>query len=146
MASPAQLAANRRNALHSTGPRTNTGKSRSRGNAFKHGLRASLERNASIVEEVEALAADIARLTKKQRETVHPIAEQQTKIMRIQQTRAKIINRYIERLVRDDPESFNSQARVAMASAAAVSEIAPLEDYERRALSRLRKALRIFEE
>jgi plasmid stabilization system protein ParE len=144
MASPAQIAANRRNATHSTGPRSATGKARSRGNALKHGLRAPLDRNASIVEDVEALMTDIARLVKKPREAVRHIAEQQIKIMRVQQTRTDIINRYLERLARDDPEGFDSQARVAMAIAAATPEIAALEDYERREVSKLRKALTIL--
>ena len=144
MASPAQIAANRRNATHSTGPRSATGKARSRGNALKHGLRAPLDRNASIVEEVQALMADIARLVKKPRESVRHIAEQQIKIMRVQQTRTDIINRYLEQLARDDPEGFDSQARVAMAIAAATPEIAALEDYERREVSKLRKALTIL--
>lgn len=40
MASRRQIAANRRNAQKSTGPRTSAGKLRSRRNAFKHGLTA----------------------------------------------------------------------------------------------------------
>src|SRR3954462_14574520 len=39
--SPRRLAANRRNALKSTGPRTSAGKKRSSRNALKHGLCAS---------------------------------------------------------------------------------------------------------
>ena len=42
MTSDKRIAANRRNALRSTGPRTQDGKSRSRLNAVKHGLAASL--------------------------------------------------------------------------------------------------------
>jgi hypothetical protein len=38
MASPRQIAANRRNAEKSTGPRTEEGKARCRGNALKHGM------------------------------------------------------------------------------------------------------------
>jgi len=145
MASPAQIAANRRNALRSTGPRTASGKAQSKGNAFKHGLRAPLDRNPSIVEAVEALTTDIARLEKKPRDAVRLIAEQQIKINRVEQTRVEIINRHIERLARDDPDGLNSQARIALATAAAIPEITPLADYERRELSRLRKVLRVSE-
>lgn len=41
MASEKQLAANRRNAQSSTGPRTRSGKARSSQNALKHGLSAN---------------------------------------------------------------------------------------------------------
>jgi hypothetical protein len=41
MATPAQIAANRRNARRSTGPRTEAGRNTSRLNAIKHGLAAS---------------------------------------------------------------------------------------------------------
>ena len=40
MATPAQIAANRRNSQHSTGPRTPEGKARVRLNSLVHGLRA----------------------------------------------------------------------------------------------------------
>jgi len=40
MATDKQIAANRQNAQHSTGPRTEDGKRRSRRNAFRHGLTA----------------------------------------------------------------------------------------------------------
>ncbi len=40
MTSLRQLEANRRNALRSTGPRTENGKQQSRRNAIKHGLTA----------------------------------------------------------------------------------------------------------
>ena len=41
MANPTQIAANRRNAAKSTGPRTAAGKAVTRGNALRHGLTAS---------------------------------------------------------------------------------------------------------
>ncbi len=47
-----QIAANRRNALKSTGPKTPEGKEKSRANALKHGLTATVLRTP---EEVEAL-------------------------------------------------------------------------------------------
>jgi hypothetical protein len=51
MATHLQIATNRRNALHSTGPRTQVGKSISRINALKHGL--SAEHVVLFDEEVE---------------------------------------------------------------------------------------------
>ena len=42
MSTEKQIAANRRNAARSTGPRTQSGKARSRFNALKHGCRAKL--------------------------------------------------------------------------------------------------------
>lgn len=43
MATEKQIAANRRNAQHSTGPRTEAGRTRSRLNAFRHGLTGQLD-------------------------------------------------------------------------------------------------------
>ena len=55
MASAAQIAANRRNALKSTGPRTPEGKAATAGNALCHGLRS--ERAVIFDESPEELAA-----------------------------------------------------------------------------------------
>jgi len=56
--SPARLAANRTNALRSTGPRTLEGKARSSLNAVTHGLRARQPLLADeSIDEYEALAA-----------------------------------------------------------------------------------------
>ncbi|WP_435020178.1 hypothetical protein TA3x_001687 [Tundrisphaera sp. TA3] len=56
-ASPAQIEANRRNSLKSTGPTSEEGKARSRGNALKHGMTG-----AGIVLPKED-AAEVDRLT-----------------------------------------------------------------------------------
>ena len=62
MSTPAQVEANRRNALNSTGPRTPEGKSRSSANAIKHGLTASFRvfTNESQ-EDFDSLLADLTR-------------------------------------------------------------------------------------
>ena len=59
--SPARLEANRRNAARSTGPRTDAGKQRSRGNALKHGLSGDgVVLPAGDVAAVDALAGRLA--------------------------------------------------------------------------------------
>jgi hypothetical protein len=58
MASERQIAANRRNAKKSTGPRSRKGKQRTRLNAIRHGLRSRTVSQAA--DEVEHLARKIA--------------------------------------------------------------------------------------
>jgi hypothetical protein len=59
MASERQIAANRRNANKSSGPRSAAGKKRASNNAYRHGLFSKRARTA-VTEEMEALARLIA--------------------------------------------------------------------------------------
>jgi hypothetical protein len=60
MATERQIAANRRNASKSTGPRSRAGKKRARHNAYQHGLTTSLISSAAVAKQVEKLARKIA--------------------------------------------------------------------------------------
>jgi hypothetical protein len=60
MASQRKVAANRRNAQRSTGPRTANGKARARLNALRHGLAVQLSARGAGAREVERLASAIA--------------------------------------------------------------------------------------
>ena len=60
MASDRQIAANRRNARRSTGPRSPAGRRRSSRNAFRHGLAAGLTISAERTQNIERLARKIA--------------------------------------------------------------------------------------
>jgi hypothetical protein len=63
MASPAQIAANRQNALRSTGPVTASGKSASSANAFRHGLTsARIVIPGEDPAEYDAMREDLLRL------------------------------------------------------------------------------------
>ena len=77
--SPARLAANRANALKSTGPKTEAGKERSRGNAFKHGMAGAgvalpSEDEAEVTRVFAAIEADLAPGTDVDRSLVRRVA------------------------------------------------------------------------
>lgn len=63
MATEKQIAANRRNAAKSTGPRTELGKARARMNALRHGLAVALGNQAVMSDVVlEELSDRLARI------------------------------------------------------------------------------------
>ena len=59
MATAKQVAANRRNAQRSTGPRTAAGKSTSSRNALRHGLSRPQEMNAATEADIHQLTSEI---------------------------------------------------------------------------------------
>jgi hypothetical protein len=59
MTSPEKVAANQRNAAYSTGPRTESGKARSKRNSLRHGLAAKLHTTGHVSQEIKHLAAAI---------------------------------------------------------------------------------------
>jgi hypothetical protein len=60
MATKRQIAANRRNARKSTGPRSRAGKERASRNSYRHGLSYGVAGAAAFAKHVEALARKIA--------------------------------------------------------------------------------------
>jgi hypothetical protein len=60
MATERQIAANRRNARKSTGPRTRAGKKRARRNSYRHGLSYGAAGAVAFARHIEALAKKIA--------------------------------------------------------------------------------------
>jgi hypothetical protein len=60
MATERQIAANRRNAGKSTGPRTRAGKKRASRNSYRHGLSYGVAGAAAFAKHIEALAQKIA--------------------------------------------------------------------------------------
>ena len=60
MATDRQIAANRRNARRSTGPRSGAGRKRSGRNSFRHGLAAAATATAERIKHIEHLARNIA--------------------------------------------------------------------------------------
>jgi hypothetical protein len=60
VASERQIAANRRNAQTSTGPRSGAGRKRASGNSLRHGLTSARATNARLDRGIEKLARQIA--------------------------------------------------------------------------------------
>ena len=60
MASERQIAANRRNARKSTGPRSGAGKKRASRNAYRHGLTSCVTSSAAVAKQLDKLIRKIA--------------------------------------------------------------------------------------
>jgi len=94
VATQKQIAANRRNALRSTGPRTPLGKARSRANSVRHGLLSKAMANPAFVAEAQTLAMEIAREHGQPDHSVEActIAEAELTILQARTIRARLLN------------------------------------------------------
>ena len=72
MATERQIAANRRNARKSTGPRSSAAKKRASRNAYRHGLTLSLTSSPELAKRLDALARKIAGGSKNEIVLEHP--------------------------------------------------------------------------
>jgi hypothetical protein len=129
MTSARRCDANRRNARASTGPRTAAGKARSAQNAHRHGLSVPARYDPARSEEIEALARAIAGVGADAEclELARWIAEAQIDVVR-----ARVARRQLYPEVLRDP--------------AALARLAAIDRYERRALSRRKRAIREFDD
>jgi hypothetical protein len=131
MASDRQLAANQRNARKSTGPASESGKQRSRGNALRHGLAIGADRDPLLRAEVERLARIISRARHESGMTVTALdaAAAEIDLLRIRKIRASIF------------EAFGESAQSLANLNRLHEQLRKLDQYERRAFSRRRRAL-----
>jgi hypothetical protein len=147
MASDRQIAANRRNAANSRGPRTRAGKERSRQNAYRHGLAARLIAPADAAKQRAELARAIADGSDSVLviDRARSAAEATLDLARAQ--RAKVAPL---RILAGQDAPIKPAARIPgarpqmsepMTVADALAELAAIDRYERRALSRRTRAL-----
>ncbi len=91
-----RAAANRANAKHSTGPRTAEGKSRSRQNAFKHGLAVPVSALPELADDVLKIAyalAGEAQQNPRLLEAAVRVAEAAVDVMRVRRARVALLSR-----------------------------------------------------
>ena len=125
MASEAKIAANRRNALRSTGPRTANGKMRSRGNALKHGFAACIMVDPSLRTEaahvVAAFQSDESNRT--DIEQITSAAEYSVMLARVRQAKIEVsAHAFQQHLPTERSDEYTKQ-------------LLRLDRYERRTLS-----------
>lgn len=141
MTSPRKARANRKNARSSTGPRSASGKARASQNARQHGLSLSAREDPDHTPTVKAWAQRFLGTSKSP--TLQVIALQiaaaQVDLLRVRQARHFALTRALTNL-----PGANGTISEAEAVAKVSVELAALDRYERRALSRRKFAIRDF--
>jgi hypothetical protein len=134
-----QLAANRRNARLSTGPRTASGKRSVAVNALRHGLSIPVFADPGLGTEIAELAESIANGSTEPevQERARDVAAAQIDVERVRHARHLVI-------ARPAIGAPVSKARVD-AMRKELKELLALDRYERRAMSRRKSATRAFQ-
>ena len=141
MASPRKIAANRRNAQYSTGPLTPNGKGRSKHNAWRHGLAVTLTATRAIDRDVERLASIIAGANPDPCRWHFAMIAAKAEL-ELRQVRAVRLSWLTSKTPPGSSPGDRDQERNGLATS--LPNLLRLERYERRALSRRDRALRLL--
>jgi hypothetical protein len=128
-----KIAANRKNAKKSTGPRSAAGRATSRHNARRHGLATGIGSDPAFRDDIEILAKLLAGGRENFGEFAREAAEAHLDLTRIRRIRAGLFARM---------RFFDAASTEDLRALA--EQFARLERYERRAFSRRKRALRLI--
>ena len=159
MASDKQIAANRRNAMRSTGPRTRSGKARSRANSLRHGLLSKVLVDPALVNETDQLARRIAQEHGKPDDCFESrtIAEAELIILSARAVRAQLLDttsselapdtkaddgRHSEEGSRGGEVASVEERDLALAYLRSLPTLSRIDKYERIAVLRRQRAVR----
>ena len=128
LATERQIAANRANAQHSTGPRTAAGKLKSSRNAFRHGLSGSMPLDLHSAAEINLVAHVLAgeHATEDRVASATHFASAQAELLRIREIRT-------DQFAKVDLNSGSNLIKE-------LQHLAALDRYERYALTKRRSA------
>jgi len=148
MASERQIAANRRNARKSAGPRSSAGKWRASRNAYRHGLTLSITSTAAFAKQLDNLVREIAGDTEDaiMLERARAAAQAELDLALIRRAKVALIERASALGELDQgraslPEPSQEPDRSIEAIRRALPELRKLDRYERRAAARRDRAL-----
>jgi hypothetical protein len=143
MTSINQINANRKNAARSRGPRTGAGKGRASRNALRHGLTVSVLKESAVWPEAQKLAAAVAgpNASGERLAQALTIAERQLELIRIRDVQVNLMNSAgLASIV--DSEGLAQGAVSGEAMLEALPQLLRWHDYERKILSRRKRAMR----
>ena len=146
MTSEAKIASNRRNAQRSTGPRTALAKARVRRNALRHGFAAVVVDDIATSTEVGRIAAALCdpQALPLDRERALIVAEAQVTLKRIRRARVEIMEQISPAPTKQSDEPGTVPSPQTESSQRCLDELLRIERYERRALSRRKRAARLL--
>jgi hypothetical protein len=114
MASERQIAANRRNAGKSTGPRSDAGRKRASRNAYRHGLTLSITSTAAYAKHLDKLVREIAGDSKDAivLERARAIAQAELDLARVRRAKVALIERTSAFGELDPPQAFSTVTEI----------------------------------